>query len=347
MLFKFKYLLWYLVTLTFHVGNLIITRITIIRFGVINRPASMTKDQVYKRTNFENPTEFYNSFISNDSKKFCITDIREISKGRTKSSISFSSPYPSTQRENNTVFANLYKKGQKDSVVIFLSGLFINFNWSDRMMTRLFCNEEFDSCNMSLPYHGPRTTIKPGLEWLSSDAIAVTESFVQSVLDVNRLYDILSHDLDYKKIYIVGLSIGGNVASVSTFMRNYEGATYITTGISTSDLLLSAPLRFVQAVHAEMNKKYSDEEIKDLWAMADISRFKSPQKSKRNMIIAGLFDEFAKARLTFKMRDSLDNCELLVYPANHYNSIFFLRSAFNNILRFYTGKTIIKTNWNL
>lgn len=343
-----NYFFWHAMATLFHWYVLLLTKKTALLFGVLKRNPSIKKEDVLAMVNFENPAQYYDFFKDKpDTSEYQVT-LQTKGKKLNETHFQFESPFTSAAAMNNIVPSLLYSNAQPTKkVVIFVSALFVSFNWSDRVMTRLLAKSGFDACSIALPYHGPRTTIKPGLEWLSSDAVAVTEAFTQSVLDVNKLHDILRDKFGYEEIYIVGLSIGGNIACVSTFIKNYQGGCYITTGVSTADLIVSSPLPYVEAVHKDMNKTYPDADIQALWAMGDTSRFTGAQKCPRNMVIAGFFDKFAKPELTQRMYKSLKNCELVIYPASHYNSFIFLRTAFKNILRFFSGKAVHPTSWRL
>lgn len=200
---------------------------------------------------------------------------------------------------------------------------------------------------MIMPYHGKRSLKKPGLDWLTADGVGIPESFLQSVLDTNRLHDLLRKNFQYKNIYIVGLSIGGNVAAVSSFLRKYNGCSYITSGVSTSSLLFNAPLPFVKAVSKKIREEYSEEEIHKLWIMADTSKYKAKNKSNRHLVIAGVYDDFASPKLATNLMNSFPETQLLVYPGNHYNSILFLKDAFKNIHSFFKSGKIEDTGWKL
>src|SRR3989344_4242090 len=198
-----NYFFWHAMATLFHWYVLLLTKKTTLLFGVLKRNPSIKKEDILAMTNFENPAQYYDFFKNKlDINEYHIT---RQTKGKklNETHFQFESPFTSATIINNTVPSLLYSDAKSNKkVVIFVSALFVSFNWSDRVMTRLLAKNGFDACSVALPYHGQRTAVKPGLEWLSSDAVAVTEAFTQSVLDVNKLHDILAEKFGYEEIYI-------------------------------------------------------------------------------------------------------------------------------------------------
>ncbi len=314
------------------------------KFGIIERrPTPDIKKIVGSQ---EGSVEsFYGSFGSNQDVGLRVAGYKQRADGLVESYLTFSSPFVSSSLENNTVRAVLYKNGEDvDKVIILVNGVFVSFNSADRYMARMLAGNGFDCCVMALPYHGPRRHpyLKSGLAFIAPDHFATAEAFIQSVLDCNKLHEILSSSFGYKEIYIVGFSVGGNAALVSSFMKEYGAVALIMAGIPPADTVWSIPMPYAVAVREKVNQHYSLDEVRNLWKMSDPRNFGSQPKNQKFLVLAGLFDWF-KPKFTLNIREFLPGSEMIVYPASHASALLFMGPAVKNIQRFFRGQPVIQT----
>lgn len=321
------------------------------KFGVPGRVATNHFRSVYDRWGtseaLADPEGFFESFRRERTK------LIEIS-GSSHLRISFPSPFFSGNGQNDLVKANLYTspKHSSDTVVIWLGGLFVNFNPIDQLIARYLFSHGVDVCSMALPYHGPRACYeRSGVGFISTEPLAVGEAFIQAVLDVTKLHQILAENFGYKEVFGAGISVSGNILHVASFIKEFSGLVLITSGVSLAEIFWFSPSPYFRAVrHVLEANSCTLERLKRLWMMSDGTEFKVKPRCSRFLMATGLFDNYAKPEFALclfrSLRDS-GEAEMVVYPGSHYDNIFFVRPVFRNIKRLIGGQLIIQTKWRL
>ena len=302
-----------------------------------------------------NPEKFYSSFRRERTKLVRIEGRGSSGADRSsRSLISFPSPLFSGQGKNDLVRADLYQNSQQDSgrVIIWLGGLFMNFNSIDRLIARYLFSHGVDVCSMSLPYHGPRSCYgRSGFGFISTDPLGIGEAFIQAVLDVTKLHQILTENFGYKQIFGAGVSVSGNVLHIASFLKEFAGLTLINSGVSLAEMVWFSPNPCLRVVrHVLEAKSCTLDLLIRLWLMSDGTKFKIRPLCRRFLLANGLFDNYAKPDFALRLFQSLQiagDAEMIIYPGSHYDNIFFMRPVFRNIKRFVDGKPVKQTKWHL
>lgn len=330
------------------------------KFGVPGRPPTNTFFQTYEKAMavpdiLACPEKFFDSFRRERTKLVRIEERSVLGMGGSScQQISFSSPFYSSQRPNDFVRANLYRnpKHSSDSVIIWLGGLFANSNPIDQFLTKYLFSQGMDVCAMALPYHGPRACYeKSGVGFISTEPLAVAESFIRAVLDVTKLHQILVENFGYKEVFGAGISVSGNILHVASFIREFSGLVLITSGVSLAEIFWFSPSPYFRVVRHEYEAKSCTlDRLKQLWLMSDGTEFKIKPRCERFLMATGLFDDYAKPEFALRLYRSLraaGEAEMIVYPGSHYDNIFFVRPVFKNAIRFFQGQPVIQTPWRI
>ncbi len=318
------------------------------RYGVVERTRTVSEAQIRFATSLssKDPESCFKYFVYYDG-GYCLRqgDIRQITKTLTLQSFNFPSHFISLSPQNDLVHANLYRKSdKKEKVIILVGGAYVSFNPIDQFFAQMFVSSEFDCCVLALPYHGPRSiSEKSGLGFIVPDPIAFGEAFIQSVLDVGRLHEILKQVYEYKEIYIVGVSVGGNAALVSTYLKEYDGVALIMTGLPLADIFWQAPYPYAAAVRRKMAERYSLADLRNLWLMSDTSQYQVHPRCEKFLLVGASFDTFVKPQYVQVLKDSLPDAKTLAYPGGHYDSMFFMRRAVRDTRKFFSGEELLPT----
>lgn len=243
-------------------------------------------------------------------------------------SFSFASPYDSGIARNDRVCATLYRGAPHNSrVIILVGGLFSSATGFTRMAARCFAKGPFDCCEITLPFHGARTAYgTAGVGWISADPIVTFESFVQSVCDVNRLHDILSSRFRYENIFAAGMSMGGNLACISSLVKDYGGVSLFMCGTSPAEIFWHSPSPYLRALRRNAEEAgHTLEDFRRYWRVSDVSRFDARPRSRKLLMVNGEFDTVTKAVYAHRLLNALPSCVMISCSAGHYSAAFFSR----------------------
>lgn len=296
------------------------------RYGIPKRRAAVSKDAtLLSLEDLTHPEHFLARFSRRTEEDF---DGSIYGSDPRQVSFSFASPYDSGIAQNDRVYATLYRGAPRNNkVIILVGGLFSSATGSTRMVARRFAREPFDCCEMTLPLHGARAAYETaGIGWLGGDPIVTFESFVQSVCDLNCLHDILSGRFRYKDIFVAGMSMGGNIACISSLVRAYGGVSLFMSGTSPAEIFWHSPSPYLRALRRSAEQAgYTLEDFRRYWCISDVSRFDARPQSRKFLMMNGEFDAVTKARYAHRLLNTLPGCVMITRPAGHYSGVCFLK----------------------
>lgn len=297
------------------------------RYGIPRRRATVSKDAtLLSPEDLAHPEHFLTRFSRRTEEGF---DGFIYGSDPRRVSFSFASPYDSGIARNDRVYATLYQGAPRNSrVIILVGGLFSSATSYTRMAARRFAKGLFDCCEITLPFHGARMAYgTAGVEWISADPIVTFESFVQSVCDVNRLHDILSSRFRYENIFAAGMSVGGNLACVSSLVKEYGGISLFMAGISPAEIFWHSPSPYLRGLRRRAEEAgYTLEDVQRHWTISDISRFDARPRSRKFLMMNGEFDTVTKPRYAHRLMNTLPGCVMISCPAGHYSAACFSRA---------------------
>lgn len=344
MIRKVRLSFWFIVARFFDWYAYILIRLWLLRKGICDRKARFSREDILKATNLSNPRGFFDYFSrgkSYDARE----EVKECGGGLRCDTITFASPFPSTMERNNTVQAALYRhRIPTDLVIIFLGTSVSSFDPFEHWMARTVAEQGIDCCLLELPWNHNRSHHRGRSCFVTGDPVATAESLIQAAMDADRLYEILQGRYHYNKIGLVGLSIGGSAAHVSTFLRPYVGAVAIIMGAPPANMVWQARgVLWSRLREGFKNRGYTFGDIEKLWAMSDTTRYHAPNFCPKFLLMAGLFDNFASPRLVLQLSRAMPNHRIIWYPGSHYGAFLFVKPAIENIVRFFRGEPLKDT----
>lgn len=317
------------------------------KFGTLDRQSSLTGKEIGATNNIKDPAQYYATHTKRAEVNFKPGPITEWN-GMRRESFTFQSGFVSFYEKNDEVPAVLYRGNPaSSSIVIWIGGFFESFNKYEHRIVQWFAAKGFNVCVIALPYHGSRSCFgRSGVGWAASDPAVPNESFTQTVIDVFRLRSILSGHFGFRTFNLVGISIGGIVAHISTFLSEYKKTVLIISGASLVDIFWNAPAGYLALIKKETEKQWTYNDVCDLWLMSDGTRFEIKPHCSQFMMISGIFDKLVKLPYAEALYNSLPNCELVWYPANHYTAVFFTKPAFEKkVIPFLKGAPSLPSPW--
>lgn len=317
------------------------------RYGGCKRAASFSEEEVKKATDTANPARFFDYFF-NGTDRFSIQEkAKEQKDDLTRIDISFPSPFTSTTWENNTVYAAIYRsKNRPSPLVTILVGTYASSYGSfEHRMARSITGKAIDCCVIALPYCAGRKAddTQSGFCYISDDPVSTAESWIQSVMDLNRLYEVLKANYGYQRIGIVGICIGATATHASTFLKPYEGAVLITGGAIPLHAAWNAKGATWDLFRKNMGHHRTFQEIETIWTMSDTTKYTTPNLCKRFLMFNGPFDTFYNTTHAFTLNRSIKNCPIIWYPSGHYNAFMFMKPAIENIVKFFRNAPLRET----
>ncbi len=180
-------------------------------------------------------------------------------------SLHYLSAIPSPTESNNTVYAHFFEARKSERAVVIVG------HWNSpketyNRLAKIYASHGISALRISMPYHDerrpPEMPIAHGL--LSSDLGMTIQSFKQAVIDIRTGVDWLS-DRGYKRIGIVGSSIGSAVALLSAC---HEPKITAWVGYLPSADVASAVWHGSATPHIRkaIESQMSLEDLKSIWA---------------------------------------------------------------------------------
>lgn len=310
------------------------------RHGVCDRERRIGEENLRTATNVKQPQRFFNHF-TRPGLFFHLEAVTELAARMEQRVISFPSPFLQRRQETAAVRAALYRgRAPSRTAVIVVGSVGTSFGSLEHRFCRSIARQGLDCCLIELPYHATRSACHPnGWCWIAEDPVATAESFIQAVLDVDRLASILTTRYDYAELGLVGVSFGGNITHAATFLRPYTGAVLTVSGASPASIVWQAEGPFWDRIRLGMARHgYSFADVETLWRMSDTTRYQPPSRCERVLMMNGVFDRLVTPRHARNLHAAIPDCQIIWYPTGHGVGIALMtKPAVENIARFFNG----------
>ena len=286
----------------------------------------------------DRPTTIFDGVVQECDRFFAHTTPQEFEQYNNR--IVFESNLLTNVLENNVVYANFFPARNRDKAVIILPYWNAVGSPFDRIAFA-FATCGIAALRFSLPYHDCRRPADwPIAKYMVSANIGRTiQSIRQAVLDVRCGIDWLS-SLGYKKIAIVGVSIGSCVATIAAALDKRVGAI--------AQLLMAgnfSEVVWTGAATTHIRESFNDyidlPQLKRLWAAISPDTYvpKLAANGTDILMITGAYDSVFLPRLTDELVESYNahsvNYRWKVLNCGHYTlaDIPYNWFAFITVLR--------------
>ncbi len=313
--------------------------------GIWTRRSAFTEGDIRKAANTTNPRAFFDAFAGGGATVPITEEVVGVSAGSVgHHRLWFQSPFVSGVGANNTVRASLYRRARPAPLVLILVGTFAErFNSFGLSMAKTIAEKGSDCCWMAVPFSDGRSPAPGTSSFMTADPVATAESFIQAVMDVERLSHILRARFGYREIGLVGVSISGNICHAATFLQPYAGAVLIMAGASPADIVWHARGAYWRRLRRLMGRTHAFREVESLWTMSDATRYTAPNLCPRFLMLNGLYDNLVTPAHARRLNAVIQNCRVIWYPGSHYSSPLFIGPAVENTVRFFRGEPLKDT----
>ena len=149
--------------------------------------------------------------LNRDKVKFKVLD-----KSNKIKEIYFTSPDKSGYPEVDQARALLYQDNRSEEAIVFVHGTGRHFS-SFSYYPKILSNNGYNTLILILPYHYERISKKDpiSLAFLKGSSEVLEKKYEQSVVDIFTCVDYLQQQ-DFKKIHIMGISLGGMIATIAS-----------------------------------------------------------------------------------------------------------------------------------
>jgi len=252
--------------------------------------------------------------------------------------VRFPSPITSPDPINNTVHAEYFCPTglARRPAVVVLHILGADFALSRYVATRL-AERGVAALFLKLPYYGERRPADPGKRFLSGDVERSVLAMRQGVCDVRRAAAWLASqpEIDPGKIGVMGISLGGIVASVAAAVDpELNRAALLLAGGDLAQVLWQMPEGAkYRTLWLESGKTFAD--LKALTKPFDPLTYAPRLVGKRVMMIAGNVDEVIPPASTRALWNAAGRPPIHWFDCGHYSAVGFLLPAIRETVDFF------------
>jgi dienelactone hydrolase len=269
------------------------------------------------------------------------------------SRLRFPSPVISPDATNNVVHAEFFQPtgspGRRPAVVV-LHILGADFPLSRYMAARL-ADRGVAALFLKLPYYGERRPLGgPGpvpRRFLSADIERTVTSMRQGICDVRRAVCWLASrpDVDSSRLGVVGISLGGIVASVATAVDPaVREGVFLLAGGDLSRILWGLPeTRAFRESWQAAGRTIAD--LKALTDPFDPLTHAHRLAGKRILMLAGKVDEVVPPESTQALWIAAGRPTIEWYDCGHYSAIGYLLPAIRRTVDFLAEPGGARTSW--
>ena len=249
----------------------------------------------------------------------------------------FASPIVTPDVANNTVHAEYFqpkKPGRKPAVVV-LHILGADFALSRYIAARL-ADQGVGALFVKLPYYGERSGPARDRRFLSADIERSVLAMRQGICDVRRAAAWLAsrEEVDAEKLGVVGVSLGGIVASVAVAVDPaLKQGAFLLAGGDLAKILWEMP-EGAKYRKAWVDAGKSFEDLEALTKPFDPLTYADRLVGKRVFMMAGNVDEVIPPACAKALWEKAGKPTIAWYECGHYTAVGFLLPAIRKTVEF-------------
>lgn len=302
------------------------------RIRVHQKPDTYDFSAYTKKEYLENPELFYKK-----PEKMPELSIMKVcdNNGIVFFDIKFPSPVHTKHPENNIVYGYYFKasRRKKPISIILLHGWGRRDLRAERKYALKLAENGINCFLLKLPFHFERA---PDGTWngqytLTGDIIRSIDGARQHVAEVRAVASWLRRQGE--KVIMVGFSFGGMMAHLSMAVEVFEAGITILAGGNNVGIIwdgIAAKNLKEDIIQAGITR----EQIRDIFQVVNPTVMAKHNKTKKLLMINGLYDEIVPTRYTIELWEALGKPRIKWYPCAHISIAFFMRSVLRDTIQF-------------
>jgi dienelactone hydrolase len=241
---------------------------------------------------------------------------------RIERSFEFQSPVESPHSANDTVHGVRWHGEGHDSAsaaVVMLHGAFAPSFSAERILSTPLLRRDVHCFAMAEPYHmqrAPDASEYSGQYLLSGDVPRFVDGLVQAVADVRTLVVTLREE-GYDRIFLSGISLGGNVVGQAVTMADVDGATLAIPAVDLGETLGRAPI--AKGIRrAARRAGFSEPDVREAMRVVTPRLLGSPVPDPSDLyVVYGRWDRQAPPEPIEALLREWEGVTAMRYPAGH------------------------------
>ncbi|MCF6159476.1 MAG: abhydrolase domain-containing 18 [wastewater metagenome] len=249
--------------------------------------------------------------------------------------IQFPSPVKTRHRENNTAYGYYFKASDRKNPTsaIFLHGWGRKDLRAEKRYALKFVKNGINCLLLKLPFHFERTPegTSNGEYTFTGDVIRSIEGVRQCITEIRVTSSWLREQGE--KIVIGGISLGGMMSHLAMAVERFDAGITITAGGNNAGIIWDGIA--TKGVRDDLiGAGITREQADHVFRVVNPSVIAKHNKTENVFMINGLYDEIIPTRYSIELWEALGRPGIKWYPCAHVSIVFFMRSIFNDIIRF-------------
>lgn len=241
---------------------------------------------------------------------------------RIERSFRYQSPVESPHPANDTVHGvRWHGKGNKsaDAAVVMLHGAFAPSFSAERILSTPLLRRKIHCFAMAEPYHmerAPSDSEYSGQYLLSGDVPRFVDGLVQAAADVRTLVATLL-DQGYDRVFLSGISLGGNVVGQAVTMADVDGALLAIPAVDPGETLERSPMA-KGLRQAARRAGFSEPDVREALRVVTPRVLGSPMPDASDLyVVYGRWDRQAPPEPIEELIQAWPGVTAIRYPAGH------------------------------